>query len=160
MLLVRLQSVLGEIERSVQRESKVIEDNRQLSEKVSSLEKECASLTLELKAAQNRYQQEVRSHQETERRGLVSKEEANLEVVKGEFAFCKLNYFLLLLCYIQHAICLGYWCKITPQKHHALAFLFYSFDFLFSGYSGQNIYSVLQLPVMYLSTCLFIFVSL
>ncbi|XP_034235222.1 rho-associated protein kinase 2 isoform X1 [Thrips palmi] len=82
-LEVRLQSVLGEMERCAQRENKVTEDNRQLTERVSSLEKECASLGLELKAAQNRYQQEVRSHQETERRGLVSKEEANLEVVKA-----------------------------------------------------------------------------
>lgn len=81
-LEVRLQSVLGELERSTQRESKVIEDNRQLTERVSSLEKECASLTLELKAAHNRYQQEVRSHQETERRGLVSKEEANLKALQ------------------------------------------------------------------------------
>ena len=54
-----------------------------LNEKVSSLEKECASLELELKAANNRYQQEVRAHEETERNRLVSKEEANLEVVKG-----------------------------------------------------------------------------
>lgn len=58
-------------------------DNRQLSERVSSLEKDCASLSLELKAAQNRYHQEVRAHEETERSRLVSKEEANLEVVKG-----------------------------------------------------------------------------
>lgn len=75
------------MERSAQRESKLTEDNRQLTERVSALEKECASLALELKAAQNRYQQEVRSHQETERRGLVTKEEANLEVVKGKFQF-------------------------------------------------------------------------
>jgi Rho-associated protein kinase 1 len=53
-------------------------------EKVSTLEKECASLELELKAAQNRYQQEVRSHEETERTRLVNKEEANMEVVKGK----------------------------------------------------------------------------
>lgn len=59
------------------------EDNRQLVERVSTLEKECASLGLELKAAENRYQQEVRAHQATERSRLVSKEEANLEVVKG-----------------------------------------------------------------------------
>jgi hypothetical protein len=37
-----------------------------------------------LKASENRYQQEVRAHEETERSRLVSKEEANLEVVKGE----------------------------------------------------------------------------
>jgi len=66
------------------REGKLTEDNRQRSERVSSLEKECASLSLELKATENRYQQEVRAHEETERSRMVSKEEANLEVVKGE----------------------------------------------------------------------------
>lgn len=80
----RLQSLHIELEQAKQRELKLTEDNRQLSEKVSSLEKECASLGLELKAAENRYQQEVRAHQETERSRMVSKEEANLEVVKGE----------------------------------------------------------------------------
>ncbi|KAK7872306.1 hypothetical protein R5R35_002762 [Gryllus longicercus] len=79
----RLQGLHAEMERVQQRESKLIEDNRVLGEKVSSLEKECASLSLELKAAQNRYQQEVRAHEETERSRLVNKEEANLEVVKG-----------------------------------------------------------------------------
>lgn len=80
----RLQSLHGELEQAKLREGKLTEDNRQLSERVSSLEKECASLSLELKAAENRYQQEVRAHEETERSRLVSKEEANLEVVKGE----------------------------------------------------------------------------
>lgn len=79
----RLQSLHGELEQAKLREGKLTEDNRQLSEKVSSLEKECASLSLELKAAENRYQQEVRAHEETERSRLVSKEEANLEVVKA-----------------------------------------------------------------------------
>ncbi|PNF18939.1 Rho-associated protein kinase 2 [Cryptotermes secundus] len=79
----RLQALHGELEQAKQREAKLTEDNRQLSEKVSSLEKECASLSLELKAAENRYQQEVRAHEETERSRLVSKEEANLEVVKA-----------------------------------------------------------------------------
>jgi Rho-associated protein kinase 2 len=79
----RLQSLHGELEQAKMREGKLTEDNRQLSERVSSLEKECASLSLELKAAENRYQQEVRAHEETERSRLVSKEEANLEVVKA-----------------------------------------------------------------------------
>ena len=81
---VRLQSLHGELEQAKMREGKLTEDTRQLSARVSSLEKECASLSLELKAAENRYQQEVRAHEETERSRLVSKEEANLEVVKGE----------------------------------------------------------------------------
>ncbi|GFG39590.1 hypothetical protein Cfor_01020 [Coptotermes formosanus] len=78
-----LTSLYGELEQAKLREGKLTEDNRQLSERVSSLEKECASLSLELKATENRYQQEVRAHEETERSRLVSKEEVNLEVVKA-----------------------------------------------------------------------------
>lgn len=70
-------------------------------EKVAALEKECASLELELKAAQNRYQQEVRSHEETERTRLVNKEEANLEVVKG-YLFIFFFYKLLTTSLVQH----------------------------------------------------------
>ncbi|KAF4532249.1 hypothetical protein B566_EDAN004335 [Ephemera danica] len=80
----RLQTCQADLESSKRRESRLADDYRTLGEKVSSLEKECASLELELKAAHNRYQQEVRAHEETERSRLVSKEEANLEVVKGE----------------------------------------------------------------------------
>jgi Rho-associated protein kinase 1 len=76
---------LSELESAKQRELHLQEDCQSLVEKVAALEKECASLELELKAAQNRYQQEVRSHEETERTRLVNKEEANLEVVKGLF---------------------------------------------------------------------------
>jgi Rho-associated protein kinase 1 len=79
----RLHSTLSELESAKQRELHLHEDCQSLVEKVAALEKECASLELELKAAQNRYQQEVRSHEETERTRLVNKEEANLEVVKG-----------------------------------------------------------------------------
>lgn len=79
----KLQSLHSELDRCRLREEKLTTDNRQLSERVSNLEKECASLGLELKAAQNRYHQEVRAHEETERSRLMSKEEANLEVVKA-----------------------------------------------------------------------------
>lgn len=72
-----------ELEDSRGREDKATIDNRQLNERISMLEKEAASLTLELKAAQARYNQEVVAHQETERSRMLSKEEANLEVVKG-----------------------------------------------------------------------------
>lgn len=65
------------------REQKLSDDNRQLSERTSVLEKECASLVLELKTAQNRYKQEVRAHEETEKSRLVNNEQANLEIVKG-----------------------------------------------------------------------------
>ncbi|XP_034951660.1 rho-associated protein kinase 1 isoform X3 [Chelonus insularis] len=79
----RLASLYVELERSREKEEKAILDNRQLNERVSALEKETASLTLELKAAQARYNQEVLAHQETERSRMLSKEEANMEVVKG-----------------------------------------------------------------------------
>lgn len=79
----KILSLNSELDRTRHREDKITTDNRQLTERVSTLEKECASLGLELKAAQNRYHQEVRAHEETERSKLVSKEEANLEVVKA-----------------------------------------------------------------------------
>lgn len=81
--------------RSKVREQKLSEDNRQLGERTSELEKECASLVLELKTAQNRYQQEVRAHEETEKSRLVNNEQANLEIVKGMWYFL-LNYFHII----------------------------------------------------------------
>uniref|UniRef100_A0A8D8YBQ4 Rho-associated protein kinase let-502 n=1 Tax=Cacopsylla melanoneura TaxID=428564 RepID=A0A8D8YBQ4_9HEMI len=78
----RLQVLNSELERNKHREIQLAEDNRHLGEKVSSLEKECASLSLEWKAEQNRYQQEVRAHEETQKSRMVNKEEANVEVVK------------------------------------------------------------------------------
>lgn len=60
-------------------------DNRQLNERISALEKEAASLALELKAAQTRYNQEVIARQETERSRMAPKDEANLEDFKGTF---------------------------------------------------------------------------
>lgn len=78
-----MQAEYCELERSKQREEKLVKDNRQLGDRVSFLEKECTSLTLELKTAENRLEQEMQAHQETEKSRLVSKEEANLEVVKA-----------------------------------------------------------------------------
>lgn len=75
------------MERLRQKELKTSTDNSQLTEKVSFLEKECAGLDLELKAVKNRYQQEVKAHEETERSRVMNKEEANLEVVKGIFFY-------------------------------------------------------------------------
>lgn len=80
----KLQSLNAEMERLRQKEMKTAADNSQLTERISFLEKECASLDLELKAAQNRYQQEVRAHEETEKSRMLNKEEANMEVVKGK----------------------------------------------------------------------------
>lgn len=82
---MKIININADLERSAIREQKVTEDNRILNEKISFLEKENASLELEFKSAQNRYHQEVRAHQETEKSRLMSKEEANREEeVKGE----------------------------------------------------------------------------
>lgn len=78
-----MTGLVEELERRDVRESKLSDDNRQLNEKVSTLEKECAGLELELKAAQNRYQQEVKAHEETQKSRLLSHQQANMEVVKG-----------------------------------------------------------------------------
>ncbi|KAF9804212.1 hypothetical protein SFRURICE_020640 [Spodoptera frugiperda] len=78
----RLNAAHAELERASTRLNQIMADNRQLSERVSSLEKECASLAHELRAAKHMYQQEVRAHQDTQRSQLLSKQEANLELVK------------------------------------------------------------------------------
>lgn len=74
-----------ELEHSREREEKATLDNRQLNEKISTLEKEAASLSLELKALQARYNQEIIARQETERSRVSPKDETNLENVKGKF---------------------------------------------------------------------------
>ncbi|XP_023949455.2 rho-associated protein kinase 2 [Bicyclus anynana] len=79
----RLIATRAELERSSARLGQIMTDNRQLSERVSSLEKEYASMSHDLRASQHLYQQEVRAHQETQRSQLLSKQEANLEVVKA-----------------------------------------------------------------------------
>lgn len=106
----RLNAAHGELERASARLNQIMVDNRQLSERVSSLEKECASLAHELRAAQHLYQQELRAHQDTQRSQLLSKQEANLELVKGEcytvsiprrFTFCHLAHATILSCSIE-----------------------------------------------------------
>ncbi|XP_072937034.1 rho-associated protein kinase 2 [Epargyreus clarus] len=79
----RLNAAHAELDRSSNRLGQVVADNRQLSERMSSLEKECASLAHDLRTAQHLYQQELRAHQETQRSQLLSKQEANLELVKA-----------------------------------------------------------------------------
>ncbi|CAH0726016.1 unnamed protein product, partial [Brenthis ino] len=79
----RLNAAQAELERSSTRLSQIMTDNRQLSERVASLEKECASMTHDLKTTQHLYQQELRAHQETQRSQMLSKQEANLELVKA-----------------------------------------------------------------------------
>ncbi|KAL9885164.1 rho associated coiled-coil containing protein kinase isoform 4-T4 [Glossina fuscipes fuscipes] len=79
----KLQNLSNDLERAIGREQKAYEDNRVLNEKISDLEKANASLDFELKAAQGRYQQEVKAHQETEKSRMLSREEANLQEVKA-----------------------------------------------------------------------------
>ncbi|XP_064548657.1 LOW QUALITY PROTEIN: rho-associated protein kinase 1 [Drosophila montana] len=79
----KMQTLTNDLERTLLREQKAQDDNRTLLEKISELEKTHASLDFELKAAQARYQQEVKAHQETEKSRLVSREEANLQEVKA-----------------------------------------------------------------------------
>lgn len=79
----KLSTVSLDLERVFNREQQALEDNRSLSEKVSDLEKANATLDLELKSAQMRYQQEVKAHQETEKSRLLSREEANMQEVKA-----------------------------------------------------------------------------
>lgn len=91
-LLGRLQACQNDLMHTKIREQKLSEDNRQLVERTSQLEKECASLVLELKTVQSRYQQEVRAHEETEKSRLVNNEQANLEIVKGTTMKFNINY--------------------------------------------------------------------
>lgn len=96
----RLNAAHAELERSSTRMSQISADNRQLSERVSTLEKECASLSHELRAAQHLYQQELRAHQDTQRSQLLSRQEANLELVKSKFR----TYFHLF-CVVSNNSC-------------------------------------------------------
>lgn len=83
-ILERLASLQQEVERRSEKESKAVEDNRNLVERISILEKECAGLELEKKSTHNLYQQEVRAHEET-RKSLIqqTKQDASPELVKG-----------------------------------------------------------------------------
>lgn len=81
----KILTLSGEIDRYAQREQQSIADNQALNERISDLEKDNASINLELKNTQNRYNQEVIAHRETEKSKLMSKEEANMQEVKSEF---------------------------------------------------------------------------
>lgn len=83
-LEMKIMSLTAELERYVQREQQSIEDNHELNERISDLEKDNATITLELKNIQNRYNQEVIAHKETEKSRLMNKEEANMQEVKGK----------------------------------------------------------------------------
>lgn len=79
----KIMTIHGDLERCATREMKALEDNRCLNEKISDLEKENASVELELKAVQNRYQQELKTRQEIEKSRLVSKDDTSMQEVKA-----------------------------------------------------------------------------
>lgn len=79
----KIMTIHADLERCVTREMKALEDNRCLNEKISDLEKENASVELELKAVQNRYQQELKTRQEIEKSRLVSKDDTSMQEVKA-----------------------------------------------------------------------------
>ncbi|XP_037919089.1 rho-associated protein kinase 1 isoform X2 [Hermetia illucens] len=79
----KLQTVNMDLERVLNREQQAMDDNRLLGERISELEKVNAGLDLELKSEKNRYQQEVKAHQETQKSRLLSREEANMQEVKA-----------------------------------------------------------------------------
>lgn len=80
---VKLGSLQTELERCVGREQQTLAENGALMERISVLEKENASVGLEFKAAQSRFEQEVLAHQQTEQTRLMSRDEANVQEVSG-----------------------------------------------------------------------------
>ena len=79
----KIMTIHADLERTATREMKALDDNRCLNEKISDLEKENASLELELKAVQNRYQQEIKTRQEIEKSQMVSKDDTSMQEVKA-----------------------------------------------------------------------------
>lgn len=79
----KIMTIHGDLERCATREMKALEDNRCLNEKISDLEKENATVELELKAVQNRYQQELKTRQEIEKSRMVSKDDTSMQEVKA-----------------------------------------------------------------------------
>ncbi|CAG0892967.1 unnamed protein product [Cyprideis torosa] len=79
----------SELENKRRSEQSLLLDNKNLNERVVGLEKTTAGLEVELKAIRQKYEDEVRAHQETigalntERNRILNKEEANVAIVKG-----------------------------------------------------------------------------
>lgn len=82
-LEAKIITIHSDLERCTVREIKALEDNRNLNEKISTLEKENASVELELKGVQNLYQQELKTRQEIEKSRLVSKDDTSMQEVKA-----------------------------------------------------------------------------
>lgn len=79
----KIMTLHADLERTATRETKALDDNRCLNEKISDLEKENATIELELKAVQNRYQQEIKTRQEIEKSRMVSKDDTSMQEVKA-----------------------------------------------------------------------------
>ncbi|CAG9803916.1 unnamed protein product [Chironomus riparius] len=79
----KVLTLRNNMERCTKREMKVLDDNRHLSEKISEFEKENASIELELKAVQNRYQQELNTRQEIEKTRIAHKDDMSMQEVKS-----------------------------------------------------------------------------
>lgn len=81
----KIISLHSDMERCTKREMKALDDNRCLNEKISEMEKENASIELELKAVQNRYQQELNTRQEIEKSRMANKADdmASMQEVKS-----------------------------------------------------------------------------
>ena len=79
----KIMTIHGDLERCTNREIKALDDNRCLNEKISDLEKENASVELELKAVQNLYQQEMKTRQEIEKSSMVNKDDTSVQEVKA-----------------------------------------------------------------------------
>ena len=79
----KLSLVANDLDRCAMREQKALEDNQCLNEKIHDLEKENATVELELKAVQNRYQQELKARQESEKSRMVNKDETSMQEVKA-----------------------------------------------------------------------------
>lgn len=106
-LEIKILSLTAELERYAQREQQSIQDNQALTERISDLEKENATVNLELKNTQNRYNQEVIAHRETEKSKIVSKEEANMQEIKGKMIISMKTFiqviFLIFLAFYSVA---------------------------------------------------------
>lgn len=82
-LEAKIMTAHSDLERCTTRELKALEDNQCLNEKISDLEKENATVELELKAVQNRYQQEIKTRQDIEKSRLVSKDDMSMQEAKA-----------------------------------------------------------------------------
>lgn len=82
-LSAKLQTVNNDLERSLLREQQGMQEQLLLNEKITTLEKEYASVDLELNQVKKLYQQEVKARQENEKSRALNEEEAKIQEVKS-----------------------------------------------------------------------------